>query len=322
MDGQDDVRLAGPGQVVTVEVTSGAGIGGWDIRPVRHALGAVLRRRPEAYHQTLRDHEAALADAASASPSTTVAPASIHDIVTIKETGLAAQLHYDPYERRSGLVRLLPTDTTPTAWATGRAIELGDAVDGAFEIDALEPGRLLTSRSASVSTGPGRIPIRVVKELRLGGDRRAPTLELEVTLENRSEQRLDVLLGLEWTLTMLGGGGNPSAWWDVDGRRTGHDRQGTATDVSELAQGNDHVGIAVSTTVSRPATAWWAPVETVSNSEGGFERVYQGAGLLLSWPVALAAGASTTVTVAHSVATARDRLLDETGAPAPVTIGA
>ena len=59
MDGRDDVRLAGPGQVVTVDLTSGAGIGSWDIRAVRHALTAVMRRRPEAYHETLRAREAA-----------------------------------------------------------------------------------------------------------------------------------------------------------------------------------------------------------------------------------------------------------------------
>ncbi|MEX1170661.1 MAG: alpha-amylase/4-alpha-glucanotransferase domain-containing protein, partial [Chloroflexota bacterium] len=287
MDGQDDVRLAGPGQVVTVELTSGAGIGGWDIRAVRHALGAVLRRRPEAYHETLRAHEAKLALAASIGPSGPGAPASIHDLVTTKEAGLADQLYYDPFERRSGLVRLLASDTEPQAWATGQATELGDAVDGAFEIDRLEPGCLVTSRSASLTTPGGPVPVRVVKELRLGGDRRAPTLELTVTLENRSDHLIEGLLGLEWTLTMLGGGGNPSAWWEVGGRRTAHDGRGTATDVTAFAQGNDYVGIAVATTVSRPATAWWAPVETVSNSEGGFERVYQGSGLLLSWPLAL-----------------------------------
>ena len=42
--------------------------------------------------------------------------------------------------------------------------------------------------------------------------------------------------------------------------------------------------------MSEPADAWWAPVETISNSEAGFERVYQGSGLLLSWPLALAPG--------------------------------
>ena len=94
--------------------------------------------------------------------------------------------------------------------------------------------------------------------------------------------------------------------WDVDGARSAHDAPGHAAGVTQLAQGNDFVGIALTTGVSDPATAWWAPVETVSNSEGGFERVYQGAGLLLSWPLALAPGATWTVTVTQAVATDRD----------------
>ena len=49
----------GPGQVVSLDLDEGAGIGGWDIRAVRHALASVMRRRPEAYHETLRRHEAA-----------------------------------------------------------------------------------------------------------------------------------------------------------------------------------------------------------------------------------------------------------------------
>jgi hypothetical protein len=142
LDGQDDVRLAAAGQVVTIALTEGAGIGGWDIRPVRHALTAVLRRRPEAYHQTLRDHEASLGEPpagrdgegeSGASP-----PASIHEVVLTKEAGLAERLHYDPYERRSGLVRFLAPGTTPASWADGQAIELGDAIDGAYDVTALE----------------------------------------------------------------------------------------------------------------------------------------------------------------------------------------
>ncbi|HEX5148950.1 MAG TPA: alpha-amylase/4-alpha-glucanotransferase domain-containing protein, partial [Candidatus Limnocylindrales bacterium] len=323
MDGQDDVRLAGPGQVVTVNLASGAGIGGWDIRPVRHALLAVLRRRPEAYHETLRDHEARLASATVGAPGATPAgAASIHDLVTTKEPGLARQLHYDPYERRSGLVRLLAPGTDPDIWATGQATELGDAVDGAFEIERLEADRLIVTRAGSIGTPDGRAPIGIVKEIVLGGDRRAPTLDVTVTIENRSQRAIEALLGLEWTMTMLGGGGNPSAWWEMAGARTAHDARGTADAVTSFAQGNDYVGVAVASTLSRPADAWWAPVETVSNSEGGFERVYQGSGLLLSWPLALDPGASLTVRVGHAVSTAVDRAVEETGAHVPMTVGA
>jgi 4-alpha-glucanotransferase len=319
LDGIDDVRLADTGQVVSVSLAAGAAIGGWDIRAVRHALGAVLRRRPEAYHETLRAHEAAAADAAAVEApsgdgvhgSAPAPPSSIHELIRAKESGLAGQIHYDPYERRSGLVRFLEPGTDPAAWAAGEAVELGDAVEGEFLVAALERDRLVATRDATVSGRPGPAGVVVTKEIVLGGDRRSPTLALTVTVENRSAHSVEAILGLEWTLTLLGGGGNPAAWWEVDRVRTSHDSTGTAAGITALAQGNDYVGIALATTTSEPADAWWAPVETVSNSESGFERVYQGAGLLLSWPLSLEGGASRTVTVAHAVTTAHDRTADE-----------
>ena len=111
---------------------------------------------------------------------------------------------------------------------------------------------------------------------------------------------------------MLGGGGNPAAWLEIDGarsdpRRARHgdrpdrpSRRATTTSGSRSRRRS-----------RRPADVWWAPVETISNSEAGFERVYQGAGLLLSWPLSLAAGASRTVTVRQAVTTARDRAEEE-----------
>jgi hypothetical protein len=54
----------------------------------------------------------------------------------------------------------------------------------------------------------------------------------------------------------------------------------------------------------------------VSNSEAGFERVYQGSGLLLSWPMMIAPGESRRVAVRQAVTVARDRSLEEAGGPA------
>ena len=55
--------------------------------------------------------------------------------------------------------------------------------------------------------------------------------------------------------------------------------------MTAVRQGNDHIGLAITTAVDPPADAWWAPIDTISNSENGFERVYQGSALLLSWPL-------------------------------------
>ncbi|MGK2850543.1 MAG: alpha-amylase/4-alpha-glucanotransferase domain-containing protein [Candidatus Limnocylindrales bacterium] len=308
MDGVDEVRLADTGQVVTVDLDGGAGIGGWDIRAVRHALGAVMRRRPEAYHEILRSRalaEAVNGDATGADGGG--APASIHDAFRVKEPGLAARLVYDGHERRSGLVRALRPDATVEDWAAARAEELGDAVDGAFELVDLGEGRLTTRRAATIAGAA----VTVTKTYRLGGDRRTPTLETQLTLEHREGPPIDVRLGLEWSTTMLGGGGNPSAWWDVDGVRTAHDGSGTASGIRVIGQGNDYVGIAVTATLDEPTDAWWAPIETISNSESGFERVYQGSGLLLSWPLRLAAGERWERIVRQRVTTTRDRTADE-----------
>ncbi len=314
LDGHDEVRLAGPGQVVSIDLAEGAGIGGWDIRPVRHALAAVMRRRPEAYHQVLRDH-AATDLAGPTDDDRDAAPTSIHERFVVKEPGLAGMLHYDPYERRSGLVRFLAPGTTAKVWADAEAVELGDAVEGAYEIESLELDRLVARRDASVA-GEGRAggvetAVRVTKTITLSGDRRSPTLTETVTLQNRSAFEVRATLGLEWTMTMLGGGGNPAAWLEVGGDRSGHDGHGTASGVARFRQGNDALGIAVATSISAPADLWWAPVETISNSEAGFERVYQGAGLLLSWPLTLAAGATFEVSLTHEVTTTRDRAEEE-----------
>ena len=283
LDGHDEVRLAGPGQVVSIDLDEGGAIGGWDIRPVRHNVCAVLRRRPEAYHQKLRDHEAGGAAGGDAGGSD--APTSIHEIFLVKEPGLAAMLHYDPYERRSGLVRFLAPGTTPEAWATAEAVELGDAVEGAYEIETLELDRLVVRRDASVSIGGGRRQRGGPCRQDVHAGRRSPVAHPRPRRwwsRTGRTSTVEAILGLEWTLTMLGGGGNPSAWLEIDGERTSHDAPRAATARRGCAAGQrlrrdrDH------DEVSPAADVWCAPVETISNSEAGFERVYQGAGC--SWP--------------------------------------
>ena len=232
------------------------------------------------------------------------AAASIHDGVRAKEAHLADHLVYDTHERRSGLVRLLPADVTADDWANARTADLADTVDGAFEVVELASGRLVVRRETAVA-GDGRV--RVTKSIALGGGRLDPSLTVDVVVENVGETPIDARLGIEWTTTMLGGGGNPAAWWEVAGERGGHDGAGSAEAVTTLAQGNTFIGISIETTVSEPATAWWAPVETISNSEGGVERAYQGSGLLLSWPLAIAPGERWSVSVANAVTVERDR---------------
>jgi hypothetical protein len=326
LDGRDEARLATPGQVVTVELDEGAGIGSWDLRAARHALTAVLRRRPERYHAILQAHEARLAEAragkggsgstssdgpgaASSDPFQDAAadpeddgPSSIHDIVRTKEAGLAELLRYDGYERRSGLVRALSPSSTTSDWSAGGGADLGSPAAPA-SVEELADRRLVTVAETSIDGEP----VAIRRELTLEGGRLDPGLGLRLTIEHRGTRTLRARIGLEWAMTMLGGGGNPAAWWEVDNRRSRHDGSGSASGVTELAQGNDWLGVAVATRAEPAADAWWAPIETISNSEDGFERVYQGGALLLSWAVELEPGGRWSARVDHRASVAAER---------------
>jgi 4-alpha-glucanotransferase len=303
LDGRDEVRLATEGQVVSIDLDEGGGIGAWDVRAARHALAGVLRRRPEAYHETLRQSEAAAAKASKAKSASGDhagdAPASIHERVQVKEAGLAARLVYDDYERRSGLLRILPRDATPESWGAGGRGDLGDFVAGPFRIVRLDRDRAVIARDGIATIDGVAHPLAVETEITVGGGRLDPSLRWTATVRNTGNSVLEARLGSEWALTMLGGGGNPQAWWEVSGERTAHDRTGAATSVDSLGQGNSWLGLEVETSVSPSADAWHAPIETVSNSEAGFERVYQGSALLLSWLVRLGPGESWSATIEH-----------------------
>ena len=329
LDGRDEVVLSGPGQFVTVKLEEGGGIPRWDLRAAGHPLGAVMRRRPEAYHETLRQHELAGAGHGPEAETTEGgAPASIHDIVMVKQEGLLDHLTYDAYERRSGLIRILPSDTTPQAAASGVADELGDLRDGPWTLDdlaGLDAGRVVARRAGTIrgagGANDGPVPVTATRTIAIGGGRLDPRIELSLEIVHRGtaeDAPIDALVAVEWSTMLLGGGHNPSAWLEVGGERTAHDATRAAEATGRIAAGNDFLGIVVETTTDHPVDAWIAPIETVSNSEAGFELVYQGSATLLVEPLRLRAGERWTLEIVQQATVARERFGGPFEADGPV----
>jgi hypothetical protein len=292
LDGSAEALLVDDGQIVAVKLDAGAGIGRWDLRAIGHPLAAVMRRRPEAYHEKLREHDRSVAGRHDGGAPAEAA--SIHDIVMTKQEGLSELLRYDHYERRSGLVRVLPVSTTAADFDEGTARDLVGALDGRWSLESIGPDRV----SASFSEGP----VDIRKTIRIDGGRFDPTLAVDVELVNTSTAHLDALLGIEFAVMLLGGGHNPAAFHEVDGRRIAHDARLEVPSVDRLESGNDQVGVALETLVDAPVAAWIAPIESVSNSEAGFELVYQGSAILLVRPISLAPGERTSLRVEQCVA--------------------
>ena len=286
LDGRDEVLLGTPGQTVLVDVSEGAGIGSWDLRASRVALASVMRRRPEAYHETLREMEAAKERGEQAAGRIGT---SIHDVLLAKESGLSKALVYDHHERRSGLVRL--TDRS--------GLELGDFVSGEWRLEEATASRAVLSRLA-----PG---FYVRKTVALGGSRLEGWLSIAVEIQNRGLGSFDGTLELEWNLNLMGGGGNPEAYFSWDENEVRYDTEGSAPAGSELSFGNRYEGVEVVVEVDPPTGQAWSSVDTVSNSEAGFERVHQGSCLVQRWPLELAPTEQKTIATTLRFTQSRDR---------------
>jgi hypothetical protein len=290
LDGRDEVLIGTAGQTVLVDPAEGGGISTWDLRASRVALASVMRRRPEAYHAKLREAEAAAA--ATAADKTKAKSLSPHEGFTAKEAGLSKLLVYDDHERRSGLVRILDS--------TGK--EVGDFVNGEWcvERDRL---KVVLSRTAG--------GFHATKTIDLRGSRNAGELSISVTVG--LDEEFVGNLELEWNLNLLGGGANPEAYYAWADQEMRHDAAGSVAAGVELAFGNRYEGVAISIAVEPGAAQKWFPVETVSNSEAGFERVYQGSCLTQRWPLKLAARESAIFTVTIAFDQTRDRAAEEAG---------
>ena len=304
LDGRPEALLAGPAQVLSVDLDEGAGIGSWDLRASRLALLAVMRRRPEAYHQVILTDQ----EAGSASPPDPAVTASIHGPGKAKDDGLRGLLHYDDHERRSALVRLLAPGAGIRELRRAEEVDLVP-VEAPWRVARLAPGELAVEREAGV--------LGLRRRLRYGGPRGRPWLDVETTVTNRGDQPFSAELTLEWGICLSGGGGNPAAWYETlsaNGTvlaRTAHDGEGDHPGLPRLACGNDHEGVRLEIAARPPARVTWFPIETVSNSEAGFERVYQGSALLFRWPITVAPGDTARAGLRFEVTESRDRAVEE-----------
>jgi alpha-amylase len=286
LDGRDEVLIGTPGQTLLIDPAEGGGIGSWDLRASRVALASVMRRRPEAYHGQLRAAEDA---AANKKPGDAAGPVSPHEGFQAKELGLSKLLVYDDHERRSGLVRVLD----------GAGNEIGDFVNGPWQVESATASEVVLTRSA------GDLSVR--KSIALDGDRATGSLSIRVELTCAAGWT--GWAELEWNLNLLGGGGNPEAYYRWGDEEVRHDTRGSVPAGSELSFGNRYEGVAMLALQEPAAAQEWFAIETVSNSEAGFERVYQGSCLTQRWPLELAAGQIASFATTFHFRQSRDRSL-------------
>ena len=241
-----------------------------DIRSIGHNLLATLMRRPEAYHRLV------LAGPNRGDEDV----ASIHDRVVFKQDDLDQRLQYDRHMRKSLIDHFWDNDATLEAVAQGEAMERGDFVDGAYDATVRRnPGRVQVMMTRAGNAWG--IPIRITKGVTLNAA--ASVLEIAYRLEGLPQDQ-PLHFGVELNFAGMPAGADDRFFYDSHRSRLG--QLGSQLDlhnVDSLGAVDQWLGVDVRWQCSQPASIWTFPIETVSQSEAGFELVHQSFVLQPHW---------------------------------------
>lgn len=271
LDGHEEVRLANDHMVVYVAPDAGGQIYELDVRDAKVNLGAALARRPEPYHEKIRCHS-------SGQGGDVVA--SIHDHCHSKVEGLDQRIVYDHAPRRILVDHFLPEETTIEAARTAQWIPLGDFWNSRYRVEGLRRAPDPTLSLIRDGRVDGR-PMTLRKSIQLACQGSLIRVRYDVQGEPSGHGRL---FAVESTIAALASRAEDR--FVLDGNRK---RIGSIGDVMELGSGSgvflvdEWLGVEVGIRASAPAMIWMFPVETVSQSEGGFEPVHQGCGVVFTW---------------------------------------
>ena len=253
-DGRAELVLRSPALGVVVDPDEDGAVTELDSYGKAVNLMDTLARRYEPYHENLKAKQATAVGSGGR-------PASIHDLLSVKEEGLETFLAYDDHRRSSFLdyaLSAMPNlqDVVRSTWGEHRLWSGGPW--------ALEPGPASRSRA-------DRTAITLRRHIQDGRLQKTVTLWRNRPRLSFRYQVVDVtvpVVGLEWNVSLCDERWREASWHET---------------MKEFQVRDPSLGLAVTMTIDPPATLAIFPIETVSESEEGLERTFQGLAIVCLW---------------------------------------
>ncbi len=278
LDGQDEILIRQSISGMTVHPADGATVSSLRFQPANVELVNSLMRRPEPYHALVRKH-------VSSKQAPREGPASIHDLVLSKESHLDALLRYDRYARHAFRTYVFPSSKSWKDFEFLRLEENDTLARGAWKATVIKaPAAAIEFRSAAeIRSNDCVMRVDALKTLTSKVSGSTWQIECRSSLNTDRSCPTGMAMGLELVLNLLA----PDA----------HDRYFLAKDVHRPLEFRGEIDSAKLVVVdewqrvkitleTRPQACWWiVPVETISQSELGFERVYQGSAVMAVWKI-------------------------------------
>ncbi|MFQ3534313.1 MAG: alpha-amylase/4-alpha-glucanotransferase domain-containing protein [Aggregatilineales bacterium] len=304
-DGHDDIVLLGSPLSAVWSPSHGGGMVELDFRPAAYNLYNVMTRRKESYHARLRQAAAEGTIILPTSPTPPESELLYSRIVRAKEVGLEQRLIYDWHRRCAFLDHFLSSSTTLEEFYRAQYAEQGNFVNQPYQIvEAVCDGMhacVTLQRAGSVWVGETAHPINIRKAFQFFHSEN--TFKVHYTLSSHAKQPLELHFGIELVV------GFDGAQDIANGalRLNGESERLPLSALCELAGVTQYSAdtvlhnLTLLTTLSRPAFLWQFPLETVTLSNDGFERGYQGTVFLHLWHLQIEPNERWEVTLTQSV---------------------
>ena len=278
LDGRSEILMSNRSVNAYVAPHLGGAVFELDWKPSHFNLTNVLTRREEGYHRFARgghdNHDGG-------------APKTIHDMVRVKEQGLDRFLVYDDVPRWSFIDRFYDEDLTLDGFKSRSTKDLGDFAAGDYDVLEVKVDERGKTGTTLIMERTGRVrdvQVKLRKVLLLaidGGD-------LSVSWEMTSSAPLSLLFGSELNFSLLAGN-DPARYVRINDGETHHpmDTEGVTESFERAELIDQWAKVRLAIEAKGSSRLLRHAIETVSQSESGLERTYQGTCFLPVWRVEL-----------------------------------
>ncbi|HOW28788.1 MAG TPA: DUF1926 domain-containing protein [Elusimicrobiota bacterium] len=267
MDGHPEILAQSGAGNIYCAPSQGGGIFEWDRKDLEINFLDILSRHPEAYHSQIRE-------ASQKKQEKSDQVRTIHDRMPAKQEGLEQILFYDWHRRALFLDHFLHSSVGLDAFKKAQYGEQGDFVLGSYDYKygkTRKDAWIQLSREGHVWAKPVHSSndlwarIHVEKTLYLQED---GNISADYRITNKEDQGLEMWFSVELALSFAD--------------------KGEETVLEDRWECPDRARPVVVRCQCDPVSQWWSfPLETVSQSEEGFEKTFQGLVLLPHWRMTL-----------------------------------
>jgi alpha-amylase len=283
-DGRKEVLVSSPTLGLVIHPCRGGIISDLDYRPLSFNCINSFQRRPEAYHEKLLKPDERQGDHKGQAKT-------IHERALHADSDIGQALCYDWYPRGCFCDHVLDHGIKQEDYRRANFEPLVRLCPEPYKVVVEEKNDAVqVSLSRESPSSDHRTFLKVEKEFVL--EPRGNTIQATYRLTNIGRKILDGRFAVEWNFCLLAGHA-PDRYYLADGVKPAESHLASVGEIAEVGRMDlvdDFQGLTISIMID-PPTLWWRfPVETVSQSEYGVERVYQTSALVALWPISLEPG--------------------------------